>query len=277
MSRTFTLTDYADREVRRLQVGDDILVGRGEASDLRLSQNMVSGLHARVKVVDDGVLIWDLGSSNGTFLNEGPVQKRSSAPTLVRPGDLVRLGVIPMRLNAVPMSIDGPEDVSEERAGPDPVTFEVRLPSGEVLELAEGERVVVGRGPHADISLDDSGVSRMHAMVEADSQGIVVRDLKSTNGTHAEDEPNISMRRFRSGETISFGPMSRVSVHEREPVYEQGNRESGTSAFQIPERIDGLLSAAEQLMQDAEDRSRTGVREAPSTPSVSKGTGSRSR
>jgi len=61
--------------------------------------------------------------------------------------------------------------------------------------------VVIGR-TDADIVLDDSEVSRRHAQVEVKGTTIVLRDLKSTNGTYlneqhvtaSELEPNAEFR-----------------------------------------------------------------------------------
>ena len=47
----------------------------------------------------------------------------------------------------------------------------------------DGERIVIGRSPSADISLADSGVSKQHVVVEKKAEGYVFRDLGSSNGT----------------------------------------------------------------------------------------------
>lgn len=50
-------------------------------------------------------------------------------------------------------------------------------------------RLVIGRGSEADVTIDDSGASRKHAMVEWDGQRARVRDLGSTNGTLLDGAP----------------------------------------------------------------------------------------
>src|SRR5947209_6297499 len=53
---------------------------------------------------------------------------------------------------------------------------------GELHELSR-ERTIVGRGPDAQLRLEDDGISREHAEIIASGGGLRVRDLGSTNGT----------------------------------------------------------------------------------------------
>ena len=56
------------------------------------------------------------------------------------------------------------------------------------VELKPG-RLVIGRGSEADLTIDDSGASRKHAVVEWDGSRARVRDLGSTNGTQLDGVP----------------------------------------------------------------------------------------
>ncbi|MFK8030500.1 MAG: GGDEF domain-containing protein [Gammaproteobacteria bacterium] len=44
--------------------------------------------------------------------------------------------------------------------------------------------LLIGRGRHADVVLDDAQVSRRHCLIRLTDAGIVAEDLGSTNGTH---------------------------------------------------------------------------------------------
>lgn len=55
-----------------LATGENI-VGRDETASVRLDDPMVSRRHARILVSGSGVLIEDLGSKNGTFIDGRPV------------------------------------------------------------------------------------------------------------------------------------------------------------------------------------------------------------
>ena len=48
----------------------------------------------------------------------------------------------------------------------------------------EGEAVLIGRGEDCDIVAADRQISRYHARVKRTSEGFVVEDLGSKNGTH---------------------------------------------------------------------------------------------
>ena len=53
---------------------------------------------------------------------------------------------------------------------------------GEMFKLHR-ERSIIGRGPTADIRMLDEGISREHCELVRDGERILLRDLKSTNGT----------------------------------------------------------------------------------------------
>ena len=75
----------------RISVGRQPLVfGRSEEGDGRLGDDPeLSRRHASASILDDGhLLVEDLGSTNGTFVND----HRIAAPTVVGPGDALELG-----------------------------------------------------------------------------------------------------------------------------------------------------------------------------------------
>ncbi|WP_030913657.1 DUF1707 and FHA domain-containing protein [Streptosporangium amethystogenes] len=64
------------------------VVGRGSACDLVLADLTVSRVHAELRRDEDGWTLVDLGSLNGTRLNDW----RLVGPAKVRPGDVVSFG-----------------------------------------------------------------------------------------------------------------------------------------------------------------------------------------
>ncbi|MEX1100235.1 MAG: FHA domain-containing protein [Bacteriovoracaceae bacterium] len=54
---------------------DDVVVGRGKDCDIRVIADGVSRKHARIYKLGDKVMIEDLGSANGTFINNEKIQK----------------------------------------------------------------------------------------------------------------------------------------------------------------------------------------------------------
>jgi pSer/pThr/pTyr-binding forkhead associated (FHA) protein len=64
--------------------------------------------------------------------------------------------------------------------------------AGETFHL-ESDRIVIGRSPDCDIFLDDVTVSRKHAVLSKQSEGWLIEDQGSLNGTF------LNRRRIESG------------------------------------------------------------------------------
>jgi FHA domain-containing protein len=69
-------------------VDGDLVLGRGEQAEIRLDDPFASSRHARIFEQGNIVAIEDLGSTNGTYLNEEVLQ----TPRPLHPGDRVRIG-----------------------------------------------------------------------------------------------------------------------------------------------------------------------------------------
>ncbi len=54
--------------------------------------------------------------------------------------------------------------------------------AGEKFELRNGENLV-GRAPHCNICINTPGLSKEHAVITVNENGVFIRDLNSTNGT----------------------------------------------------------------------------------------------
>ncbi|MBB1256006.1 FHA domain-containing protein [Streptomyces alkaliterrae] len=71
-------------------------IGRAPGSVLRLTDHTVSRAHAQVRFTGSGWTLRDLGSSNGTWVND----RRITGSVPVRPGDRVRFGQVGFRLTS---------------------------------------------------------------------------------------------------------------------------------------------------------------------------------
>jgi hypothetical protein len=69
-------------------VGEGAVMGRGDQAEIRLEDPFASSRHARLIRQGGIVVLEDLGSTNGTYLNEELV----SGPQPLHPGDRVRIG-----------------------------------------------------------------------------------------------------------------------------------------------------------------------------------------
>src|SRR5881396_874342 len=72
-------------------------LGRNPTNDFRVHDVTVSSFHCEIVVSEDSVLVRDLGSTNGTYIDGQPVQE---AP--LSPGQILRLGSAELRLESRP-------------------------------------------------------------------------------------------------------------------------------------------------------------------------------
>jgi pSer/pThr/pTyr-binding forkhead associated (FHA) protein len=82
---------------RQVPVDRPVLIGRATNADLRLDDAQSSREHARISPATDGSLVVeDLGSANGTFVNHNEVQ----GPARLDPGDELLIGVTLMQVRS---------------------------------------------------------------------------------------------------------------------------------------------------------------------------------
>src|SRR6476469_2363579 len=87
------LTD--DQPVRHMRVGASrFTVGRKPDASLSIPSPTVSREHAELTVIERGMLLRDLGSTNGTFVNGVRIQQ----PCTVNHGDLLQFGQVVFRV-----------------------------------------------------------------------------------------------------------------------------------------------------------------------------------
>jgi FHA domain len=64
------------------------LLGRGDEADIVLEDAFASSRHAQLVPHGDVIVLEDLGSTNGTYLNDEPLR----GPQPLHPGDRIRIG-----------------------------------------------------------------------------------------------------------------------------------------------------------------------------------------
>lgn len=81
------LTGEAETDRVRIRPQGHV-IGRSSDADIRISDPYSSEFHARVGMQDGHVVVHDLGSTNGTYVNG----RRVTSPTSVARGDTVQIG-----------------------------------------------------------------------------------------------------------------------------------------------------------------------------------------
>jgi adenylate cyclase len=94
--------------------------------------------------------------------------------------------------------------------------------------FSEGE-VVIGRSPECQVVLKDFGISRNHARLIVDDEGVRIQDLKSKNGTQVNGVPVVEAR-LKDGDRVLLGKFqltfgkaleSKVELDEEKPLSEE--------------------------------------------------------
>lgn len=74
-----------------------------------------------------------------------------------------------------------------------------------LIEVPPGSSKTIGRGQQADVAIDDPSLSRLHARITVDADGLLaVDDLGSTNGVLVNEREQISSY-LRAGDVVRFG------------------------------------------------------------------------
>lgn len=96
---------------RRVHVDRELLVGRGEGCDLTIKDPRLSRRHARFFREGEKLFIEDLGSPNGTFVNQKRVKKEE-----LRAGDIVSLGKTQLVIEAAAATATSTDDDPDDTA-----------------------------------------------------------------------------------------------------------------------------------------------------------------
>jgi class 3 adenylate cyclase/Cdc6-like AAA superfamily ATPase len=104
---------------RRIRIANRLTLGRGDEAGVLIDDPEASRVHAALAPTADGLEIEDLSSLNGTWVNGG----RISGPTLLAPGDVVKIGATRIEVVSVGERVLAPA----RRASPTPVDAEDEL------------------------------------------------------------------------------------------------------------------------------------------------------
>jgi pSer/pThr/pTyr-binding forkhead associated (FHA) protein len=154
--------------------------------------------HAEIEVAGDKVLLRDLESDNGTFVNEVQIID----PQPLRDGDRIRIGQTTLIFHQ-PQAM-GP--ATEDSAT---LLWETEEPLW--LVRADGQRFAVthslrlGRASDNDLVLDDRSVSHYHARIDLVAGRASVVDLKSSNGTWVNGQRISIPQPLQHGDRLQLG------------------------------------------------------------------------
>lgn len=120
----------------------------------------------------------------------------------------VKRGTCMVASNSLPTS-ESTAPVSQPKPNSESTTTKateatIVLGNGERIALI-GDLAIVGRQSDCQIVIDDNNVSRKHAEIRRTTDGWVVTDRGSTNGSKVNGEKIVAGRLLVNGDTIAFG------------------------------------------------------------------------
>ena len=205
-----------------------IIIGRGVEADLRVPENLrfVSGQHAEVQKEAMGYFIRDLNSTNGTLVNNQPLQPDQDYAigneSIIRIGD-DKFGV------SIGLTFYNPTETASSVAG--------FIQAAQATQIAKTSMVLIGRLDNCDVVLDSPEVSRRHAIIRQVGNAYFLEDLDSSNGTYVNNEP-----------------IKRAELHEGDLIQISNFRLLFQGGLLVPYQMSGMRLDANNLTKDVKTK-----------------------
>lgn len=204
--------DSGQRHEFVLSEGATASIGRSAGNDIIIPQRHVSRQHAVIAYRDGIFMINDLGSANGTFVND----RRLTDPFPLAHGDIIRLYVPTMTFSAIVTEAEQ-EEARKTGSMILPLFGQTHAKLQVTGGIQEGtefillrDTMTVGRmtvGAIWDIAVQDRAVSRPHCRLQKQGNNWLLIDMGSANGTfwngtQIEAEQPIALK---DGDVLNFG------------------------------------------------------------------------
>lgn len=216
-------TNKADGDAIKLR-RDSTIVGR-EKGDVLITDTEVSSTHCQIQNINGAYHLFDMNSTNGTFLNKTRVVKVKLAD-----GDIITIGKTSFRfaleddakvrhISTIFKSAK-PNAQSHKTSLVDTlIEGEIRQKKGYALEIRirykDGtfedvhlpqKLVYIGRASSFGRFEDDPEISRKHVLIKLNDHGeVFIEDQGSTNGTLLNGNKISGMNQVRAGDIVRVG------------------------------------------------------------------------
>ncbi len=189
---------------------DEVSLGRGAKNDIVIIDNEVSREHCRFSRRDNGFVLFDLGSSNGTYVNGQRVKTSWSLPPecIVEIGDSITFTYRQEADEGVdPQNDIDTSTLTDPNSKPYFLLVSVDKQSQPAIYPLEDDLITIGRGVENKIIILEAEVSREHLSLIRDPKGHGYRleDTKSTNGTMLNGTMIRESHLLHSGDMIHIG------------------------------------------------------------------------
>ncbi|GAB4146566.1 MAG: hypothetical protein Tsb009_19310 [Planctomycetaceae bacterium] len=203
--------------INKVVLKSDTVIGRSAECNLRIASSEVSRRHCRVMVSDHQVLVRDLGSSNGTFVDGEKIEPETDV--LLKPDSELSLGSVRFFVRYTP------SEHADEPAST------VQLPLGSTVNTTVNDTVV-------EEGVQPDGIPTGEA--DSDSQDDPPAELPSAEPA-LEDTVHYAVEEASSEETVDF-----PALDPRDEVAEEPEVEEVESSLEDV-LIDQSLETAEDI------------------------------
>lgn len=183
-----------------------VIVGSRRDCGLPITHPDVSKVHCAIINTGRSLLICDLLSRTGTFVNNKTVRT-----SVLKPDDALRAGPVEIELKMPPSNVRVSGEAKSREPVP-PLTLEI---AGQRVDIAE-RPVLIGRRNGADIIIDTPDVSLAHAVLFPVDGRPAVCDLGSRSGTFVNGE-HVDQSWIEDGDELRIGGES-IRIRWERPI-----------------------------------------------------------
>ena len=230
--RAVLMTQAPNQPQEMIKLRRDATIFGRDKGDIIVEDSEVSSSHCQIQNIGEVYHIFDMNSTNGTFVNSQRIVKAK-----LKEGDIVTIGKTSFRfsledersvrhLATIFRTKKGNKErnqsvvdtlIQSELRGSVGTTLviQVRYPSGneEIIELKQ-KMVYIGRASSFGHFDEDTEISRKHILIKLNDSGdVFAEDQGSTNGSFLNDQKLSGMHHVNPTDEIRIGGCTmRVSV-----------------------------------------------------------------
>jgi pSer/pThr/pTyr-binding forkhead associated (FHA) protein len=242
-----------------------VYLGRSKQSTIRLDNPDISAQHARIGFDNNEFWVEDLGSTNGTFVNQQQISGRVKVPPvvpIVLGEELSILGIVSdQQLRSIEKSALGVIRTRPQTDRKYPIVIsvsEVARPARLVIP-ATGS-VQIGRDPSSDMWLGAPHISRSHCKISLSESGSVLVTDQSTNGTGYDRgllKRGETLELVDSGTVFDFGGGVTIAIcfdesQEQAFILNNGNKSSFIGEDDSSGQNNSLSNLLEEMIDETQ-------------------------
>ena len=230
------------------------LLGRGEGTDIRIDDPMVSARHAYLHLDGRGIFVVDLATRSGLRFDDV-----AGAAGWLRPGQA--LEVAGRRIEVVSAQVDGVSSFT----GPTPRSLLANAADSPLTRLSlrderapeapwtvDSELLFIGRSASCGVRIEGESAARIHCVLVRGADAAYLVDL-SGRGVLLNDCPTLGAAVLGDGDRLQIGS-TRFTIHAAPPTHvddEDGSEISATSPDQtLPALLDSEAAFPAVLLPD---------------------------